>query len=161
MIDTRALPLIALLISGCSHYWTRPQATLEQFAQDHRECIQAGAVPVVNHPNLVVPNEQEFRRCLIARGWSRREQPVTDVPQGYFRGYEERELEAVTITDLPIQPASAVGDTTSRAAIQPRPPEVPVVTTPPVEVEKSRLDLCREEYARLGARRGSESEKCR
>jgi hypothetical protein len=98
--------LAAFASSGCSHYWTRPQATLEEFAGDHRDCIQAGATPVVNSPNLVVPNEQEFRRCLIARGWIRREASAADVPPSYYRGYEERELGPVRIDYLPEQPAS-------------------------------------------------------
>jgi hypothetical protein len=117
--------LLVLLVAGCtSWYWTRPvsEASLACFSSDHRECIEANGLPVANRPGYVVVDEQAFRRCLIARGWMRRERLIQDVPAGYYRGYEERDLEPVRITDLPEQPPSATIDVSDpRYFIQPTP----------------------------------------
>src|SRR5262245_28786034 len=103
----------ALLLTGCiQHYWTRSQGTLQQFAADHRECLEKNSQPVVDRPGFGVPNEQDYRRCLISRGWVRRELPADYVPAGHYRGFEERELGPVRLGDLPEQPASATVDTT-------------------------------------------------
>ena len=57
---------------------------------DPIEATNVAGTPVVNRPDYAVIDEQAFRRCLIARGWTRRKVPVLDVPAGYYRGYEER-----------------------------------------------------------------------
>src|SRR5437773_12377211 len=99
---TLTILLAATSTTGCAKYWTRPQATLPDFAADHRECLTSTGVPVANAANLVVPNEQEYRRCLIARGWTRRNASWLDVPAGYYRGYEEREeYKPVRVDELP------------------------------------------------------------
>jgi len=106
---TLLVVLAVFASSGCSHYWTRPPATLEEFAIDHRECLEANSLPIVNKPGYGVVDEQAFRRCLISRGWVRRQAPTEDVPAGYFRGYEERELEPIRLDSLPEQPPAATG----------------------------------------------------
>jgi hypothetical protein len=102
---TPAILLAAILTAGCARYWTREQGTLADFAKDHKECLTTTGAPVVNDPTRVVPNEQEYQRCLIARGWNRRIASWLDVPGGYYRGYEERdEMRPVKVDELPEQP---------------------------------------------------------
>ena len=102
---TLALLFAAISTAGCAKYWTREQGTLAEFSQDHKECLTTTGVPVVNDPTRVVPNEQEYRRCLIARGWTRRNASWLDVPASYYRGYEERdEMKPVKVDELPEQP---------------------------------------------------------
>jgi len=94
-----------IFLAGCSHYWTRPNGAVSEFATDHRECLEASSVPVVGRPGYGVVDEQAFRRCLIARGWTRRQAATLDVPAGYFRGYEERDdLAPIRLDALPEQP---------------------------------------------------------
>jgi len=96
-----------VFLAGCSHYWTKPDgasSSLQEFTQDHRACLEQAGTPVVNRPGYAVIDEQAFRRCLIARGWTRRQAPVMDVPAGYYRGYEEREIEPIRIDEIPEQP---------------------------------------------------------
>jgi hypothetical protein len=100
--------LAVLATAGCAKYWTRDQAALADFASDHRDCLATTGVPVVSDPSRVVPNEQEYRRCLIARGWTRRNASWVAVPSGYYRGYEEREeFKPVKVDELPEQPTPA------------------------------------------------------
>jgi len=97
------IAIVAFTVTGCSHYWTRPPATLDEFATDHRECLAANSVPAAKRPGYGVVDEQAFRRCLIARGWAREDKLI--VPAGYYRGYEEREIEPVRLDALPEQPS--------------------------------------------------------
>ena len=71
-----------VFLAGCSHYWYKADdapTSLQQFSQDHRACLEQAGTPVVNRPGYAVIDEQAFRRCLIARGWTRRKVPVLDV----------------------------------------------------------------------------------
>lgn len=118
-MKSNALILTAVLVTivpaGCAKYWTREQATLSDFSKDHKECLATTGMPVANDPSRVVPNEQDYRRCLIARGWTRRDASWLDVPAGYYRGYEERdEFKPVKIDELPEQPVPVSTPQTTR-----------------------------------------------
>jgi len=109
--------LLAVVSTGCTKfYWTKSGAQFPAFADDHRECLQAAGLPVANRPGYVVVSEQDFRRCLVARGWSRYERRPGEygdwtVRVGLYRGLEDLEnLTPVAITDLPEQPPSAKAD---------------------------------------------------
>jgi hypothetical protein len=106
-LSSRLVLLSLMLLAGCSHYWTRAGSSSIDFATDHQACMEANSVPVVGRPGYGVTDEQAFRRCLIARGWTRRQALSADVPAGYYRGYEEREVEPVRLDALPEQPAAA------------------------------------------------------
>ena len=116
---------LSLAATGCAKYWTRDQATLADFSKDHRECITSTGVPVVNDPTMVVPREDDYRRCLVSRGWDRRNASWVSVPAGYYRGYEERvEFKPVSI-EIPEQPSRP-----APAQPEPTPPPAPVATDP-------------------------------
>ncbi len=136
--------LVASLVflAGCSHYWYKPDdasTSLQQFSQDHRACLEQAGTPVVNRPGYAVIDEQAFRRCLVVRGWMRREVPSNDVPAGYYRGYEERELVPVRIDEIPEQPRTPSSTAT--------PTITPAKPLPPWAIR------CREIYADPVARK--------
>src|SRR5262245_35447415 len=95
---TLTILLVAIPTASCAKYWTRDQATYEDFLKDHRECIVTTGTPVVKDPNLVIPNEQDYRRCLMARGWQRIDKFRPSGP--YYRGYEEREIGTIKINPM-------------------------------------------------------------
>jgi len=101
-----------VFLAGCSHYWYKPDGvsnSFQQFSEDHRACLDQAGTPIVSRPDYAVIEEQAFRRCMVAHGWLRREVPNHDVPKGYYRGYEERELVPVRITEIPEQPGVTYG----------------------------------------------------
>jgi hypothetical protein len=105
------------VLTGCPKVdWTRPGATLQDFAGDHRECLETTGAPLANEPGYVIAWEPNFKQCLAARGWRRQDFRDWEVPRGYYRGLEELDLAPVAVTTLPKQPGW-----TAETAITPRP----------------------------------------
>lgn len=78
--------LLAVGLGGCVYYWSRPDASLEAFDRDHRECALAAAANPTEAA-LGVVDQHRYRACLTGRGWSREQQP-TPPPPGWYRGFE-------------------------------------------------------------------------
>jgi len=84
----KPVPLfVVFVLAGCANgpwYWTRAEATREQFNADHDTCAQAAMV------GYGVGSEQVYKRCLASKGWTRVQgrgtQPLS-VP--HFRGIED------------------------------------------------------------------------
>jgi hypothetical protein len=73
-------------LSGCGrYYWSKPNATAEQFDRDSRECARE-ASPATT-ASLGVVDLATYRGCLSARGWTRDKQ-MEPVPAGWYRGVE-------------------------------------------------------------------------
>jgi len=104
-------PLLSLLLAGCGQfYWTKPSATYQQFAADHRDCIEKNAVPVNDQPGYGIVPEWNFRACMSRRGWSREQWSVYELPPGRYRGIEDfptRPISVDSISIPPEQPLSA------------------------------------------------------
>jgi len=81
-----AVIVASLVLAGCANgpmYWTKPGANLDVFAADHTECARGATI------GYGVGSETAYKRCLVAKGWTRiqgRGTGMPDVP--YFRGYE-------------------------------------------------------------------------
>jgi hypothetical protein len=62
----RALGLVVILVAGCSHTYSKPGASREDFADDKQFCalyahqLGTGAVQSI-----------KFRECMEERGWER------------------------------------------------------------------------------------------
>src|SRR5262245_8925975 len=133
--------LLAAISTGCAKYWTRDQGKIEDFAKDHRECLVSTGTLVVNDPSMVVPNEDAYRRCLVSRGWTRRNASWLEVPAGYYRGYEEREeFKPVRIDELPEQSAP---DARPHSDLSPQPA---ASTIDPNDPRSIRLNRCQTIY---------------
>lgn len=79
----RALALAALCaaLSGCGRfYWSKPDATLEDFNRDSATCAKETS------PAYGIVIETSYRRCLSSKGWTRAQQH--DPPPNWFRGIE-------------------------------------------------------------------------
>ncbi|MGH7374980.1 MAG: hypothetical protein ACREJY_12210 [Candidatus Rokuibacteriota bacterium] len=73
-------------LSGCGrYYWSKPNATAEQFDRDSRECARE-ASPTTT-ASLGVVDLPRYRGCLSGRGWTRDKQ-MEPLPPGWYRGIE-------------------------------------------------------------------------
>ena len=73
-------------LSGCGrYYWSKPNATAEQFDRDSRECARE-ASPATTAA-LGVVDLPRYRGCLSGRGWTRDKQ-MEPLPPGWYRGIE-------------------------------------------------------------------------
>jgi hypothetical protein len=73
-------------VAGCSHYWSKSDATKEMFWQDSSECARAAADNPTAAAHGII-DDQQYRACLSARGWVR-EKKVDPPPPGWYRGIE-------------------------------------------------------------------------
>jgi hypothetical protein len=76
----------ALLLGGCSYYWSKASGTPEMFDQDTRECAREAA-PSPAAASYWVVNEHVYRGCMRLRGWVREKQ-YDPPPPGWYRGIE-------------------------------------------------------------------------
>jgi len=73
-------------LTGCGrYYWSKPNATAEQFDRESRECAREASP--ASTAALGVVDETRYRACLLARGWVRDKQ-TEPVPMGWYRGIE-------------------------------------------------------------------------
>ena len=84
------LAIVAALVlgalGGCQHYWSKPNGTKEMFWQDSSECARTAAPNPTAAAHGIV-NDQLYRACLSAKGWTRAEHP-NPPPPGWYRGIE-------------------------------------------------------------------------
>lgn len=85
----KAIVLVcALLVAGCGGpwYWTKPNATDATFQTDHQPCFKDATIA------YGVGNEEIYKRCMRAKGWTRVQGYVNGPPkQPAFRGPESNE----------------------------------------------------------------------
>jgi hypothetical protein len=81
-----AVALALGAVVGCQHYWSKPGGTKEMFWQDSSECGRASAPNPTAAAHGIV-NDQQYRACLSARGWTR-ENLVEPAPPGWYRGLD-------------------------------------------------------------------------
>ena len=95
-----ALLFLSVFLTACAKfYWTRPGATYDDFAADHRDCLEKGGFPVRDRPGYVVIPEATLKSCLMARGWTREQWIATSAdevrPANLFRGLEDLDRKSV------------------------------------------------------------------
>ena len=74
-------------LGGCvRYYWSKPNATAEDFNRDNQQCIGESS-PTTATLKTGVFVEQLYRSCLSAKGWVRDKQ-YDPPPPGYYRGVE-------------------------------------------------------------------------
>jgi hypothetical protein len=78
--------LVLVAVGGCQHYWSKPEGTKEMFWRDSSECARASAPNPTAAAHGIV-NDQQYRACLAARGWTRKEH-LDPPPPGWYRGIE-------------------------------------------------------------------------
>lgn len=78
---------LAVSLAGCSrYYWSKPDAAVEEFDQDNRDCaLEASANPTEASHGIM--NQTVYRACLEARQWVRKKE-FTPPPPGSYRGFE-------------------------------------------------------------------------
>jgi hypothetical protein len=85
--------LVLVLLSAttaCSrYYWSKPDATAEQFTRDNQECL-GQASSTLPAGAAVEAVEQFYRACLNGRGYVRDKQ-IDPPPLGSYRGIESGE----------------------------------------------------------------------
>ena len=75
-------------LGGCvRYYWSKPNATAEDFNRDNQQCIGESS-PTTPTLKTGVFVEKLYRSCLTAKGWVRDKQ-YDPPPPGYYRGLEE------------------------------------------------------------------------
>ena len=80
----RQLAAVALLaLSGCTHYWERPEGTAADFERESAACIDETRQ---SSQLSYDAREQIYRACMRSRGWKRVEVSVADDNQ--YRGPE-------------------------------------------------------------------------
>jgi hypothetical protein len=80
----RPLAAVALLaLSGCTHYWERPEGTAADFERESAACIDETRQ---SSQLSYDAREQIYRACMRSRGWKRVEVSVADDNQ--YRGPE-------------------------------------------------------------------------
>ncbi len=85
------LLLLLLAATGCSrYYWSKPDATAEQFTKDSRACVQQAATTVPAGAASLDAVEQYYRACLTSLGYLRDKQ-LDPPPPGSYRGIENTE----------------------------------------------------------------------
>jgi len=73
-------------IAGCGkYYWSKPDATINEFYRDSQECAQKFSTTSVTSVGIGL-DEEAYRNCLRARGYAR--QQHTEPPAGWYRGIE-------------------------------------------------------------------------
>lgn len=77
----------AVALAGCArYYWSRSEATIEQFDADNTACArEASANPTEAVHGMV--NEKVYRACLESRKWVRTKE-FDPPPPGSYRGFE-------------------------------------------------------------------------
>jgi hypothetical protein len=74
------------LLTGCANgpiFWTRPDATARAFQVDHHECFDTAYL------GYGTGNEQTYKACMRAKGWTRTQGTGSQYPDGvFFRGPE-------------------------------------------------------------------------
>ena len=74
-------------LGGCvRYYWSKPDATAEEFNRDNQQCISESS-PTTATLKTGVFVEQLYRSCLATKGWVRDKQ-YDPPPPGYYRGVE-------------------------------------------------------------------------
>jgi hypothetical protein len=78
---------VALLLAGCLNgpmYWTRVNATPQQFLADHHPCFDSA---LIGHGS-----EKAYKACMVQKGWIRTQGGGAEPPDvPYFRGPEDDE----------------------------------------------------------------------
>jgi hypothetical protein len=97
---------LALLLTACGKfYWTRPGATYDDFAAEHRECLEKGGFPVKDRPGYVVIPEANLKSCLLAKGWTRVQWQAVRAdevrPANLYRGLEDFDPEPIAVDTMP------------------------------------------------------------
>ena len=76
-----ALGAVVAGLAGCGrYYWSKPNASLEEFNRDSAACAREAS------PQYQIVIDDTYRACLKARGWQR-EQKIEPKP-GWYRGIE-------------------------------------------------------------------------
>jgi hypothetical protein len=88
-VALRIVPALAL--AGCQAYWTKPNATLEQFRGDHTACVHTVGIPMARDGDrdTLFVYEDVYKECLKSRGWQRVQSGASP---GRFRGIEDNAL---------------------------------------------------------------------
>ena len=98
----RALTICyGLLLAGCQLYWTKPGATLADFAAAHQACLREVGVATPGEPDSVLVNPETYKSCLRANGWQRVEDGTVATQSDRFRGIEE--AKRVRLDSIPEQ----------------------------------------------------------
>ena len=85
------LLLLLAVSTGCSrYYWSKPDATAEQFTQDNQACVKQAARTLPAGAASLDAVRQYYRTCLNSRGYVRDKQ-LDPPPPGSFRGIENSE----------------------------------------------------------------------
>jgi hypothetical protein len=81
--------LASLALAGCLNgpmYWTRVNATPQQFLADHHPCFDSA---LIGHG---VGSEKAYKACMVQKGWIRTQGGGAEPPDvPYFRGPEDDE----------------------------------------------------------------------
>ena len=96
------LALVPMLVACGKHYWSRPGASLDDFARDSQECARAVAIPTSPNKDYGIVRPEYYRACMKGHGWVRGQHPER-VPAGWYRGFEDDDI--VKLDSLPPQPA--------------------------------------------------------
>jgi hypothetical protein len=82
------LALVSLVGStGCGrHYWSKPGAGADVFAQESAECARDNALYRSASREFGIVLEERYKAGLTDRGWVRAQQ--RDPPPGWYRGIE-------------------------------------------------------------------------
>jgi hypothetical protein len=98
-----AATLFGVILAGCQMYWTKPNATLEEFTTDHQACVRELGMPAAPNSSLVTVQPELFKRCLKARGWERVQDGTTATQPGRFRSVEGDDVVAVDSVPAQVQ----------------------------------------------------------
>lgn len=80
------LASLAVVLTGCKHYWGKPGGTAGQFSRDSEECAKEASPPKM--AAYGIGSEKMYKACLRSRGWARENKQ--DPPgEGWFRGIED------------------------------------------------------------------------
>ena len=82
------LLVIAMSLVGCAqYYWSRPNASGDDFARENVDCARQAAPNPAGVQYGVVFHEEVYRGCLRTKGWVRDWQWAPP-PAGWYRGIE-------------------------------------------------------------------------
>ena len=88
--------LVAIMLTGCRYYYTKPGASYSTFTGDHVACVKTVGQPSADGKQAYVA-AGPYRGCMQMRGWTRAEQPEPVGPE-WFRGLED---DGVVFVDTP------------------------------------------------------------
>jgi hypothetical protein len=94
--------LVALLLTGCRYYYSKPGATEADFARDHTACIKEVGMASQDGTKAYVATGP-YRGCMQLRGWIREEK--ADPGRDWYRGLEEDRVVAVDEPPPPSRPS--------------------------------------------------------